>query len=319
MSGFDVMMRSDELIQRDRQFYDAQRFAADRQTADIVANIPLQALNANLQAKRAESDMRLQEAVIEEQFHRNKLARMRELDESDLMREQVVAARLANETMRKRLKTDDQKSVDAHRERFTKLYSEHPEIYHRHGIRGEPGKDGYLKMGRIPEGERSKYPTDNMIQGRLQAAEARRQESHQLQSLKAAAEAAEESGDYQRAEEIRRAIAGMAPQSQLDQQPKAKEDPLASEKADLSLRFQRSQAVSGGGAYVEPGRMAEAFYANREKLRSMWRNSIKKVPRAKDLSDEMIDKELMDLLSSSSPEMLEQRQGLINYIMGSDK
>lgn len=101
MTGFDNIMRSQQFAAQERQFYDAQRYQSDRQAGQSLMQGAGMAIDAYQQAQamemqkvQVESDLRLQEAVMEDQFHKNKLNTMLMMDQVDMSRIGVKQAQL---------------------------------------------------------------------------------------------------------------------------------------------------------------------------------------------------------------------------------
>lgn len=104
-------MRTDEHIAQNRQFYDSQRYQSDRATAGIVGNyaanaqqsqmnqqaMEQQQLQGALMEKQVESDMRMQEATMEQQFHRNKMDQILMMDQVAMSHENRRGAKLQND------------------------------------------------------------------------------------------------------------------------------------------------------------------------------------------------------------------------------
>ena len=103
MSGFDVQMQSDALVQRDRQFYDGARYQMQDNMMGGLRQSVSQIhqgleLGQQLSIRKAEADLRNQVAQQEIQFNEFKLRSMAQLDALDMSKHQVEAARLANES-----------------------------------------------------------------------------------------------------------------------------------------------------------------------------------------------------------------------------
>lgn len=101
MTGFDNIMRSQQHVAQNNAFYDSQRYRAMEGTGQAAAEA--MRFSAELGMQRTEQAMRL--ADHEQQFQSNalKLQAMSQIDQADLMREQVVAAKLANEAVRQQI------------------------------------------------------------------------------------------------------------------------------------------------------------------------------------------------------------------------
>ena len=103
MSGFDNLLKTDQYIAQNNQFYDAQKYQSDRATAQAIGNIPgkMQQLQMNQQAmeqqklksalmgKMVESDLRAQEAAMEQQFHSDKMNQLLMADQVQSSHEDV--------------------------------------------------------------------------------------------------------------------------------------------------------------------------------------------------------------------------------------
>lgn len=111
MTGFDNQFRTDAFNAQQRQFYDSQRYASERETGRTIAALPgqmqqiaankqameLQQMQAELLRVKTESDIRAQEVATETQFQQSKIAQMRMIDELDMSRIGVKSAELGYE------------------------------------------------------------------------------------------------------------------------------------------------------------------------------------------------------------------------------
>lgn len=128
MSGFDVQMRSDAMVQQNRQFYDEQGFQAQR---DMVHGLRQSAgmavegiqMAQEMAMRQADADMRLQLQQQEFQTNAFKLQQMALIDQTDMTRLQV-------ETQREQLK-----AMQMENERAKKLLEDDDSIYQEHMLR----------------------------------------------------------------------------------------------------------------------------------------------------------------------------------------
>lgn len=139
MSGFDVMMRSQELASRSNQFYDAQRYESMRQTGDAVQQ--LGQFSAELGMQQTEQAMRIASFEQEWQANQIKLQGMQALDQTALSREAVRGAKLQNDAM--------QMDMDAKKKAMSDSETRTTEQT-KHWVRSELGGLGLAELGYHP-------------------------------------------------------------------------------------------------------------------------------------------------------------------------
>jgi hypothetical protein len=120
MSGFDVMMRSQGMAQENTRFYDAQRYQSNQQMVDGLARTGQQLIQVNqfnqqmqlaereLAMQEADAGMRLAMGQQELAMNQQKLAMMQAIDQTDLSRESVRAAKLQNDMATLQLKQQEE-------------------------------------------------------------------------------------------------------------------------------------------------------------------------------------------------------------------
>jgi hypothetical protein len=97
MSGFDGMIRSQQVVAQNTQFYDAQRYASMDRMGQTAMQIP--GMVQELMHRKQDADMRLALQQQEYQSNAMKLEAMAAIDQADLMREQVRSAKLQNDAI----------------------------------------------------------------------------------------------------------------------------------------------------------------------------------------------------------------------------
>lgn len=107
MTDFNNIMRSQQMAQQTALGYAGIQQRASEQGNQLIAStVPsavdtyATAMQARLAKRQTESSLRLQEAVAEEQFHKNKLSRMLMMDQADISRQKVEQEGLMTERMR---------------------------------------------------------------------------------------------------------------------------------------------------------------------------------------------------------------------------
>jgi len=181
MSGFDNQFRTDQHNAQNRQFYDAQRYQSDRTTAGIIGGIPgrmqqaqmnqqameLDQLNAALTEKQVESDLRMQEAAMEQQFHRNKLNDILMVDQVESSRlgvreqelaleERGLALEASSLEVQKRREAFANRDVTS-RQRITEMILKNttPEWLAHAGMKVTQGKNRGLNLEKATEKEKA--------------------------------------------------------------------------------------------------------------------------------------------------------------------
>lgn len=131
MTGFDNIYRSQAMTQQTGAQYAQLAERADSQARQTVERAPAMAINAyesamqaELVKRRTESDLRLQEAVIEDQFHKNKMNVMLMMNEVDMSQEQVRAARITNDNAERMAELERQKNEQRDRNSTNSIYAQ---------------------------------------------------------------------------------------------------------------------------------------------------------------------------------------------------
>lgn len=97
MSGFDVQMRSQQMVNQSQQFYDSQRYASMDQMGRSLMQGP--GIVQEIMHRQQDAKMRL--SLQEQEFQQNniKLQAMMAIDQADLSRENLRSLKLQNDAM----------------------------------------------------------------------------------------------------------------------------------------------------------------------------------------------------------------------------
>jgi hypothetical protein len=97
MSGFDVQMRSQQMVNQSQQFYDAQRYQSMQQMGQSLMQAP--GMIQDIMIRQQDAKMRLAQQQQEFQGNALKLQAMMAIDQADVSREQARSAKLQNDAM----------------------------------------------------------------------------------------------------------------------------------------------------------------------------------------------------------------------------
>lgn len=192
MSGFDVQMRSDALMQQNRQFYEGQKHDAMAQTGHAIAQTGQQVAGViqRMQAMDMEARLRAQELEIERQHHLEKLGTMQQLHQVKMSELQVRAMDLQvkDAELQFNQRKEAMRSQDNARE-MSLRYA--PQLYASGMYWDEVGgKWGSLKDLPAEEQKERKRRMEEMMrtgvnsEDRLMRAESRRQQESAVRMLK---------------------------------------------------------------------------------------------------------------------------------------
>lgn len=185
MSGFDVQMRSQQMVNQSQQFYDAQRYESMQQMGQSLMQGP--GIVQDMMLRQQDAKMRL--ALQQQEFQGNalKLQAMMAIDQADVSREQARAAKLQNDAMeldmRMRMQASQQQEALGKKQSFADI------LRAAGGVRGAAaaGIGVNLEKGEFePMDAEQMRAVQAQFQGddeRLQAAEDRRRMEFEYKAL----------------------------------------------------------------------------------------------------------------------------------------